>query len=111
MKQASLDIRDGQLRGFKSHDTIRDIACPECGEYMDPDKPCPRCAAQIITLSTGEQTHPVFLRLKDENTGDVFLPLRYLESSSFENLMGSSTSIINFSVTYPNCLDLLGLRR
>ena len=70
MKHINLDIRNGELKGFKRHDTIKDIACPECGEYMDPDKPCPRCAAQIITLNTGEQTHPVFLRIKDENTGD-----------------------------------------
>ena len=101
MKQIKLDIRDGALKGFKSHDTIKDIECPECGEYMDPDKPCPRCAAQVITLNTGEQTHPVFLRIKDENTGDVFLPLRYLETSSIERLMARGSGIVDFRVACP----------
>lgn len=101
MKHVNLDIRNGELRGFKSHDTIKDITCPECGEYMDPDKPCPRCAAQIITLNTGEQTHPVFLRIKDETTGDVFLPLKYLETSSIERLMARGSGIVDFRVACP----------
>ena len=101
MKQVKLNIRNGELKGFKSHDTIKDIECPECGEYMDPDKPCPRCAAQVITLSTGEQTHPVFLRIKDENTGDVFLPLKYLETSSIERLMARGSGIVDFRVACP----------
>ena len=101
MKQVKLNIRDGELRGFKSHDTIKDIACPECGEYMDPDKPCPRCAAQVITLSTGEQRHPVFLRVKNENTGDVFLPLKHLDSFHIEQAMANGANIVEFRVACP----------
>lgn len=101
MKHIKLDIRDGELRGFKSHDTIRDITCPECGEYMDPDKPCPRCAAQVITLSTGEQRHPVFLRVKNERNGDTFLPLKHLDSFHIEQAMASGADIVEFRVACP----------
>lgn len=101
MKQVKLDIRDGKLSGFKSHDTLNDITCPECGEYMDPDKPCPRCAAQVITLSTGEQTHPVFLRVKNDNADDVFLPLKHLDSFRMEHAMASGADIVEFRVACP----------
>ena len=102
MKHVNLDIRNGELRGFKSHDTIKDIECPECGEYMDPDKPCPRCAAQVITLSTGEQRHPVFLRVKNEGDGnDVFLPLKHLDSFHIEQAMANGANIVEFRVACP----------
>lgn len=101
MKQVKLDIRDGELKGFKSHDTIKDITCPECGEYMDPDKPCPRCAAQVITLNSGRQTHPVYLRVKDDKEGEMFFPLEYLESFHFEHMTHDSPRYVNIRVMVP----------